>query len=456
MDSQNEEFSRMQDDGCDTGSGQEAPETDCESNCRSRGIIKFLVLSALICSWCAAVLFAQTTDVVPPNGFVPPRSKPSVYYLLHALGILSALSAGAIAAWTEGYKRCTAATRKAFWVLEITAVAWGVVAYGVDDYLSWQALGATGPVVWLSCLLVFAGMERELWKAVGQVIRILAYLTGVLALFSIASSYHYLTERWLSAPVQYMVLLMWFGGWTFLTSWECTGWRLYLRYFPYLVFVIGTVVTQTRSWFLMSIFLLIARLLVLKSAGRDGRALIRNVISAACILLPACFLLAMIYQEPLLDAYARFAERATEDTRSEQYVMFFSQISLPDLILGGGPKATWDFGSGHDFEQYQFFDNVYLWMAFLGGLPLMLSYMALVIVPGVRAAARGVKKDDAAAATLLVLWGLACAGFSTYVMPSLSPYSYFLCLLAGRCHAVLEEGEQEGVSEAGGSTMIEE
>ena len=414
--------------------------------------VTYLVIAGMLCSWCAAVIVAQHTDVTPPSGFVEPRGKPFIYYIFHGLGIASVLSAGAIAGFKGGFKRVGAGTLLAFWVLVITAVSWALISYGLEDYLSWAALGATGPVVWLSCVLIFAGMERAVWSSLERLIRVLAYLTAVLALVSIVQNYEYLTERWLSAPVQYMVLLMWIGGWTFITSWEeSSGWKLYLRYFPFAVFILATVTTQTRSWFLMSIFLMMARLWINRTAVK-GKGVTPKVLALTGGLISLTLLLVLIYQGPLLDAYARFAHRALDDSRTEQYVEFFSQKSFSDLILGGGPTATWSFGVGEEYENYQNFDNNYLWMAFLGGIPTMLSYTIIIIVPGMRAALKGVKKNDAAAASLLVLWALACTGFSTYANPSLTPYSYFLCLLSGRCLGFLAEQREAAHGQARVST----
>ena len=411
-------------------------------------VVQYLVLAGMVLSWCAAVIVAQTTDASPPVGFVEPRGKPFVYYIFHGLGIMSALSAGAIAGFKGGFRKAGAGTLLAFWVLVITAISWALIAYRLDDYLSWAALGATGPVVWLSCALLFAGMQRSLWDSLERLLRALSYLTALLALVSIVQNYDFLTERWLSAPVQYMVLLMWIGGWTFLTSWEATGWRLYLRFFPFVVFILAALTTQTRSWFLMSIFVMMARVWIKKTA-RVGAGVTAKMVAAAGAFVSVMLLLVLVFQEALFDAYARFAHRALDDSRTLQYVEFFSQKTFSDLILGGGPKATWNFGVGEEFENYQNFDNNYLWMAFLGGIPLMLSYTMVIIVPGIRAAFKGVRKNDAAAATLLVLWALACTGFSTYATPSLTPYSYFLCLLSGRCLCFLAEQREAGHSHAG-------
>lgn len=414
------------------------PQESLERPAVATRVVELLVVAAMILSWCAAVIVAQTTDVVPPEGFVEPRGKPFIYYICHGLGMAGILSAGALAAFTGGFKRIGAGNLILFWTLVATVVAWALIAYRLQDYLSWAALGATGPVVWLSCVALFAGMERAIWKRLEQVVRFLAYATALLALVSIVTHYSYLTIRWLSAPVQYMILLMWLGGWTFITSWEESGWRRYLRFFPFVVFVLATVATQTRSWFLMSIFLCFMRIWINKTAG-TGSGFTPKVAAIIGTFLSLGLILALLFQDSLVDAYGRFAMRALDDSRTEQYRVFFSQKSFDDLVLGGGPTATWNFGWGEEYENYQNFDNAYLWMAFLYGIPLMLSYTFIIILPGFRAAFKGAKGNDAAAAALLMLWGLACTGFSTYVNPSLTPYSYFLCLLSGRCLAFISE-----------------
>lgn len=407
-------------------------------------LVKYLVLAAMVLSWCAAVIVAQNTDATPPVGFVEPRGKPFVYYICHGLGIASALSAGALAGLKGGFRKAGAGTVLAFWILVSTAVTWALIAYTLEDYLSWAALGATGPMVWLSCALVFAGMDKTVWATLERLVRVLAYLTALLALVSIVQNYDYLTERWLSAPVQYMVLLMWIGGWTFLSAWDTAGWTSYLRLFPFVVFVLAAITTQTRSWLLMALFLVMGRIWINRTAGKNRGKTTPKMVAATGAFIALLVFLVLLFQEALFDAYARFAHRALDDSRTLQYVEFFSQKTFSDLILGGGPKATWSFGVGEEFENYQNFDNNYLWMAFLGGIPLMLSYTVLVIVPGIRAAFKGVVKNDAAAAVLLLLWALACTGFSTYATPSLTPYSYFLCLLSGRCLGFLAEQREAG------------
>lgn len=408
-------------------------------------LVELLVITGIIASWCAAVVVAQTTDVVPPEGFVEPRGKPFIYYICHALGMVSVLSAGVLAGFTGGFRKIGALNLMFFWILVLTVSIWSSISYTLEDWISWKALGGTGPIVFLTCVLVFAGMERGVWKRLERVVRGLSYLTALLALLAIVTNFSYLTERWFSAPVQYMVLLMWLGGWTFLTSWEESGWHRYLRFFPFFVFVLATVATQTRSWFLMSIFVCFMRIWINRTAG-TGSGFTPKAAAIIGTFLSLALVMALLFQDALLDAYGRFVMRALDDSRTDQYRVFFAQKSLYDLVLGGGPTATWNYGWGEEYENYQHFDNAYLWMAFLYGIPLMLSYFVLIILPGYRGAFRGARKNDAAAAALLMLWGLACTGFSTYINPSLTTYSYFLCLLSGRCFAFLAEKREEGRS----------
>lgn len=408
------------------------PDVESESIDKTLSI---LVVTGIVTEWLAWVIVAHTTGVASADIFAEPRSKPFVYYILHAAGMFSVLGAGLLAFFRGYYQGLGTISRAAFWVLVCTSITWALVAYDLDDYISWQAMGSTGPFIWLTGVLVFAGMDRSIWKVLEPVIEIISYLTAALALFTIITTFGNLDERWFSAPVQYMVVLMWFGGWTFLTAGDSRGLRLFIRCVPFLVFVLTAIVTRTRSWFLMSILLLVVNLFFLKSEKSEdidnrGRRLVSFIAVGTMVLIIGYFL-----KDTLFVAFDAFLERGLEDTRTEQYSEFFSQVSVSDLLLGRGPQGTW-FWQGDD---YQFFDNAYLWMAFIGGLPTLISYTILVIVPGLRAYFLGARGNDAAAAVLLILWGFACAGISTYISPSLSPYAYLIYLMAGRCLGFIAE-----------------
>ncbi|MEI6052923.1 MAG: hypothetical protein WCQ44_09500, partial [Opitutaceae bacterium] len=122
--------------------------------------------------------------------------------------------------------------------------------------------------------------------------------------------------------------------------------------------------------------------------------------------------------------------RGAEDTRSDQYAQFFSQLGVFDLLIGKGPEGyyLWD-GS-----PYGYFDNQYVWMLLKGGFFIAFGYTALVIVPGFRLFFRARNERDYAAAGTLILWSLGLAGLSTYLSIDFSTQNYFIVLLAGYCH----------------------
>ena len=230
-------------------------------------LITFLVAVGLIASWCATAMLAVMIGTNIEDVFVEPQSKPVLYYLFHGGSIVAVVGAGVVAAITGQYERLSKPARIAFWALQATAIIWAIIAYNLKDYLSWKAFGATGPIVWFSCLLIFAGMNRTIWKTIDRVINLISYMTAALALYSVAK-YRVIEMRTESGPVLLMVMLAWFAGWTMFTSGKAQGWRLWLRAFPFVAFAITAVFTQTRSWILFAI-LLLAIFLFVKAPSRS-------------------------------------------------------------------------------------------------------------------------------------------------------------------------------------------
>jgi O-antigen ligase len=113
---------------------------------------------------------------------------------------------------------------------------------------------------------------------------------------------------------------------------------------------------------------------------------------------------------------------------------FFRDVHLYELLYGRGPKGSWYWPIIRDY--YQYFDNGYLWMLFMGGVPLLLGYLALVIRPATRLTRARLASGDAASVFMMLFWALALTGLSTFTLPSVAFTSFFISLLAGRCHAL--------------------
>lgn len=388
-----------------------------------------LVLVGVVGAWLAWVLNAQSLGPSAGEGLVGPGEKSRLYYVLHGSALLAVLAAGTWAAVAGGYRRLRPLYRAAFWGLQITAATWALLSYGLGDYLSFRAFGATGPFVWISTVLLFAGMDRRIWPVLDRTVGWLALLTSVLALAAVATTYRELTGRFFSAPVYYMVLLMWFGGWTMLRPAASGALGHLWRFLPYVTFLLLTVITQTRSWLAMSVLLLVTFLFLNRREITGVK-----VFQAVALMALTLALLGYFLKEPLAASFAQLQERALADTRTGQYLEFFADVPVSDLLLGRGPNGTWNW-NGRD---YQFFDNALLWMAFIGGLPILVCYVTLVILPGLSCLGSH-RAEIRSSAVLLLLWGIACTGFSTYSNPSLTPHAYLLSLLAGRCLAAISD-----------------
>jgi hypothetical protein len=294
-------------------------------------------------------------------------------------------------------------------------------------------------MVWATSVFIFVGMQESFWSVVDPLLQLLAYMTACLSFYFMLTASFSFEVREFSGPIIYMVMLMWFGGWTLLTAGNSTGLRFLLRSFPFAVFIFSSVFTQTRSRLLMAILLFASLLLLNKRIGCNWINRKIKIMITLHILIIVFLLTALLFTEPLLSGLDRFSERLAVDSRSGQYVEFFSQVPFSDLLLGRGPNASYVFGAR---EEYQFFDNAYLWVAFIGGLPLLIPYFCLIILPGINAYRLGAQGKDAAAAILVILCGLAFTGLSTYSHPDLSPNSYVLYLMSGRCLGYLAENSK--------------
>ena len=108
-----------------------------------------------------------------------------------------------------------------------------------------------------------------------------------------------------------------------------------------------------------------------------------------------------------------------------------------DLLIGTGPRGTWRMGN----RDYGYVDGVYFFLLFLGGIPLLISYLYIVIYPAVRCFfLKGFSlygSFDFACIFMATIWGLVMTGLGTYTAPELKINHYIVLLCVGRCWEVL-------------------
>jgi hypothetical protein len=393
--------------------------------------VTFLAAVGLLASWVDTILIANDSSNSVID-FQAPR--PPFYYYVHGAALLAVMAAGLLAALKGRFRVLGFVGRIAFLALAVTAAGWAATSYTVEEMFSRTIFGVTGPFIWFTLIFVLVGTNRRVWTVIDPVIRVLAYATSVLALFAVISSkgsFYYSGQ--LSKYTQYSILLMWLSGWTLLSATRLRGWRLAVRAAPFFTMLLVAIYSQARSWTALTV--LLGLVFVILRAREEGSALAgARMVVLSGVLIAAVGVIT--YDSVFRSALEGLAGRVHEDTRTGEYVAFFSAVPVSDLLLGRGPKGTW-YQPG--IGKYQFFDNGFLWIAFIGGLPTLLSYVAIIVWPAVRMIQKNPRGQDAAAACLVLLWGLVLTGFGTYAGPSVTLSSYLVSLLAGRCYLGLAE-----------------
>jgi len=392
--------------------------------------IDLLAIGGLVLSWLAAISMAETGS---GDGFIDPETNRSaLYYAAHAGSIACVMLASIMALSRGQWKVFRRGTRLAFVALFSAAILWSLIAYTPQELLSTKLIGATGPFVWITLLFVAVGTDRHVIQASEPVIRLLAYATAALAVRTLITHGAMEYSIGLTKHTYYTTILMWLGGWTLLCSAQMHGSKLLLRAIPYAVMLPLAIQGQGRSWILMWFLTGGAFLYVRKRVHGEAKAA-RTVLKWAAIasgIAMAAYLTVL----QALPAVQSLKDRAGDDTRSNQYVHFFADVHVYELILGRGPNGSWYWPVVNG--DYQFFDNGFLWMLFIGGLPTLLGYIAIVIWPTIELIRAKLTGADAAAVFMICFWALALTGLSTFTLPSVAFTNFLISLLAGRCHSL--------------------
>ena len=318
----------------------------------------------------------------------------------------------------------------AFWFME----AWISVQalyFFYDGFSLVELVNYKGPAIWWTGLIIFCGMDCRRWGYISKFIYIATYLTSIIALILVASLTFNVRMQSYRTLFEFIQILLWLSPWVLFSSSSKKKKLDWVRIFPAIVLLFSTILVATRSWIILAmIYLLIYVFLNVRS--KDGNKIVFSKIVKICFLGAVIgFTGFYLFQSQIISGFEILVNRIFNDTRSSQYVDFFSSISIKDLILGTGPRGVWTWGS----RNYGSIDNAYLLMAFNGGIPLLIGYFFIVIMPGIRALIRKTfwSDEDLAASITIVVWGMALTGLSTYTMPSISITHFVIYLYAGRC-----------------------
>lgn len=407
-------------------------------------LISILAIGAILAAWAAAVAsIANGRTISDPQhpGMLFFENSTSIYIsLLKLLGAIMFIGAGVLAIFHGGLQVLSLTNRLLFAVLILASCVWVLLAYEITE-LEKVIRQPTSPFIWLTLAGLFFGAQEKTGRLLLPFLNVAMFLTVPAALWSVRSLEHYGRFSGANAQVQYIALLFWPGVYSFLLTPGSSLWRILLRGVPIGTCVVLAVFSQSRGWLLLSV--VASLLLVFRERRLNPSSLGWRTIKvggfAVCVFAVLTYAVATYYPA----AVKGLTSRLGEDTRLGQFQTFFEQVPVSDLILGQGPKAGYRFGTD---AHYQSFDNQFLWILFIGGVPTLLPYLALIIFPGIRLFVRSRTSADFAAGGVIIVWTLACLGLSTYCAIGLSAQHYIVISLAGFCHQRLTESKLTQIS----------
>jgi hypothetical protein len=369
---------------------------------------------------------ANTEDFVPPT-----YMRITVY-----TGLIAGILAGIMYMFSGGWAKVGLGTRVAFAVMIFWMLIHSIVAFWEVPPRPSELRGAKGLLLWVSCLVLFAGTDRNAWKIVTRLIYVMSYITAGIVLLNILRFQQFFSVGQAQKFfLGYFGILLWTAPWILLSVKDAniSPSRLMFLAFPFAVLVLAVLQGTGRSWLIIIMIYSAVMLTKFRRLFRARRlAYIGTII---CILLCIAGIAAYAAVDQLSSSLSLLSERLLVDTRSDQYVQFLSQVSVSDLLIGKGPRATWRWGT----RDYAWIDGAYTLMAFNGGLLLVISYVIIMVLPAWRVLRKKPSWDYAAPAVVLLIWALALTGLSTFTLPTVSAGHYILCIYAGRCLSYLHE-----------------
>lgn len=388
------------------------------------GLLSMLLDSQMLAGY-AFINVENVYDVMSPS---------PLYKLIKTFEILSILSAGILSYWTEGRFY---ANRYIKWMLAILLL-WmtghAIVTFS-GGFSNAELIGPKGPAVWWSLLILFAGYSRERWQRIIypaiKIIVIVGAIEMVFRIFNLSEIFDRVeAQRTLRISMQ---LMLWSAPLIFLVPNKSKVGKL-LSVILLSLISLSALMTATRSWLIICLIYMLAWIFCIFLKIRRPEEKITFVILIVVVLIPVVsFLMYNLFDAQIQSGRNLLTSRIAFDSRTWQIEQFFMNVPNIDLMIGAGPRGTWYMGN----RDYGYVDGVYFFLLFVGGLPLLIPYIYIVIFPAIRCF---FKKGfsiygslDFACIFMVTIWAIVMTGLGTYTLPELKINHYIVLLCAGRC-----------------------
>ncbi len=282
----------------------------------------------------------------------------------------------------------------------------------------------TAPFVYCTALGIVVGFDNKLFENFIKHIRIIGFASIAISVVLYAQflQAHYGTLAILgdSAPLVFFVQGFWLICiWCFFSS-KDVGNRIYLLLG---LMAVLAILFNSRSWIIQTVIWTLAYAYFKDS--RNGLLKSVRYIVVIALLTGIVYMIVSYFTPDILE---NLLEKATRDTRSQQYSDIFEQTTI----------WNWIFGSGYFFQYYShlqggwysYIDNAYILSLVRYGLSIGLTYPLIYISPVIGIMRkRGIQKE----VIPIIMWLLALGGLSIYCAITMDIKCFAIAAAAGRC-----------------------
>lgn len=206
----------------------------------------------------------------------------------------------------------------------------------------------------LTCSL---GFDSAIWNIVKKRILFISSILGVIFFLAVFSFWGQYGMKWPTNASYKGVFTYWITSvWILTFIYYNDKKKRKIIYLMNSMVVIAAFITQSRAWVLQTLILLFVTFVL---SGRRNKGF--KILMGCLLVLIALVGISYIFP----NVTGSLFKRGLEDTRSGQYVVFFSQHKFSDLFLGLGLNATYRY-LGNSF--YPYFDNQFMFIMFHYGM----------------------------------------------------------------------------------------
>lgn len=291
----------------------------------------------------------------------------------------------------------------ALYILFGAAAIWSAISIVEGAQISNLLVRSYSPMLLLFTSVVVLGADENIYEGINRLALILCLVMACLTLYHESQLlFQYGVVRSKSSAI-YPYLVNSICLWTF-GSFNSSYWKnRTLKIVELCMVVVGCFLTMSRGYTLIGIILIYLFYCYGNSENEHATPFSTHIKFALTMIV--LFALAQ-YVFPTY--FSELLGRLNADTRSGQYIDFFSQVSLSQLILGQGMNASYSFSR---FSSYSYIDNAFLVMVFRYGIIQMIAIMYLTF----RSIYLCWKRRINGSWQLIFVWLLMSSGCSVYM-----------------------------------------